>query len=168
MKLTPLSNPLERHGTGSPEGKVAAPVGSIYTDLDATNGAIRWIKTTRTGNTGWQVEYGDTGIRSLQRPNIFSGGGFKLSRSGNYVHAVIHAATLTSDLPAGQEFITFPPGFRTATAFRVQAQDAYLDVRSNGGIAQIATNLSAGKIVSFGAVYRTYDPWPTTLPGYPA
>ena len=31
-------------GTGSPEGKVAAPVGSIYTDTAATNGAIRWIK----------------------------------------------------------------------------------------------------------------------------
>ena len=47
-------------GHGSPNGVVAAPVGSIYTDLAATNGAIRWIKTSGTENTGWKVEYGDT------------------------------------------------------------------------------------------------------------
>ena len=52
-------------GTGSPEGKVAAPVGSIYTDTAATNGAIRWIKSSGTGSTGWRVEYGDTGWRDI-------------------------------------------------------------------------------------------------------
>ena len=45
-------------GTGSPEGKVSAPVGSVYTDTAATNGAIRWIKTSGTGNTGWR-DYAD-------------------------------------------------------------------------------------------------------------
>ena len=168
MKLTPITRPLNLHGTGSPEGKVTAPVGSIYTDLAATNGAIRWIKTSGTENTGWKVEYGDTGWRGLPRPEIFSGGAFKLIRSGDYVQLVIHAATLVSVLPAGQAFIALPLGFRTATAFRVQAQDAYLDVRSDSSIAQILTNVPAGKIVSLGAVYRTSDPWPATLPGYPA
>ena len=43
---------LGYRGTGSPEGKVAAPVGSTYTDTAATNGAIRWIKTSGTGATG--------------------------------------------------------------------------------------------------------------------
>lgn len=52
-------------GTGSPEGKVAAPVGSIYVDSAATTGAIRWVKTSGTGNTGWSVEYGDTGWRKI-------------------------------------------------------------------------------------------------------
>ena len=52
-------------GVGSPEGKVAAPVGSIYTDSSATAGAIRWIKTSGTGTIGWRVEYGDTGLRDL-------------------------------------------------------------------------------------------------------
>ena len=153
--------------TGSPEGKVTAPVGSVYTDSAATNGAIRWIKTSGTGNTGWRVEYGDTGVRSLPRPEIFTGGVFRVSRTGDYVQLVIHAATLTSALPAWQPFITLPPGFRTATSFRVQAQDAFLDVVDNGRLAQIGTNVPAGKIVSFGAVYRTNDPWPTSLPGTP-
>jgi len=52
-------------GTGFPEGVVTAPVGSMYTDTAATNGAIRWIKATGVGNTGWRVEYGDTGWRNL-------------------------------------------------------------------------------------------------------
>lgn len=47
-------------GTGSPEGNVAAPVGSVYTDTAATNGAIRWIKASGTGVTGWRDDYGDT------------------------------------------------------------------------------------------------------------
>src|SRR5699024_1866510 len=52
-------------GTGFPEGKVTAPVGATYTDTEATNGAIRWVKTSGTGNTGWQVEYGSTGSRDI-------------------------------------------------------------------------------------------------------
>lgn len=52
-------------GTGFPEGKVEAPVGSVYTDSAATAGAIRWVKASGTGNTGWVVEYGDTGWRDI-------------------------------------------------------------------------------------------------------
>lgn len=59
------STPTTNSGTGSPEGVVTAPVGSIYTDNAATNGAIRWIKRTGTGSTGWQVIYGDTGWLTL-------------------------------------------------------------------------------------------------------
>ena len=154
-------------GIGSPEGKVSASVGTIYTDTSATMGAIRWVKTSGTGNTGWRVEYGDTGLRKLPPPEIFSGGVFRVSRTGDYVQLVIHAATLSSTLSAWQSFITLPPGFRTATSFRVQAQDAFLDVVDNGRLAQIGTSLAAGKIVSFGVVYRTNDPWPTSLPGTP-
>lgn len=155
-------------GTGSPEGKVSASVGTIYTDTSATMGAIRWVKTSGTGNTGWRVEYGDTGVRKLPPPEVFSGGVFRVSRTGDYVQMVIHAATLTTTLTAWQAFITLPPGFKTATSFRVQAQDAFLDVVDNGRLAQIGTNLAAGKIISFSAVYRTNDPWPTSLPGTPA
>ena len=47
-------------GTGSPEGEVAAPVGSVYIDTAATNGSIRWVKASGTGSTGWRDDYGDT------------------------------------------------------------------------------------------------------------
>ena len=78
-------------GTGSPEGNVAAPIGSVYTDTAATNGAIRWIKTSGTGNTGWRVEYGDTGWRDISDNidtstlDIESGGHVRIRRTERFV-----------------------------------------------------------------------------------
>ena len=55
----------EIRGTGSPEGKIKAEVGTTYVDTTATNGALVWIKKQGDGNTGWQVFWGDTGWRNL-------------------------------------------------------------------------------------------------------
>ena len=55
----------EIHGTGMPNGSVTAPIGTTYVDMSVTNGALKWIKRTGTGNTGWQVFTGDTGWRTL-------------------------------------------------------------------------------------------------------
>ena len=51
----------EIHGTGMPNGVVEAPIGATYIDIAKTNGALKWIKTTDGGNTGWKVVEGDTG-----------------------------------------------------------------------------------------------------------
>jgi hypothetical protein len=40
-------------GTGSPEGVVAAPVGSTWQRSDGTAGACFYVKESGTGNTGW-------------------------------------------------------------------------------------------------------------------
>lgn len=50
-------------GTGSPEGVVTAPPGSVFrnTESGGWNGARAWVKATGTGNTGWVVSDGDTG-----------------------------------------------------------------------------------------------------------
>ena len=56
---------FEIHGTGMPNGRVTAPIGTTYVDMNVTNGALKWIKRTGTGNTGWQVFTGDTGWRTL-------------------------------------------------------------------------------------------------------
>src|SRR5690349_4343990 len=53
-------------GTGSPENVVTATIGTEYIDTTATNGAIKWIKVTGSGNTGWKVLYGDTGWRDIR------------------------------------------------------------------------------------------------------
>ena len=55
----------EIHGRGLPNGVVTAPVGTTYVDEAVTNGALKWIKKTGTGNTGWEVLIGDTGWRTL-------------------------------------------------------------------------------------------------------
>ena len=58
-------NRYEIHGTGMPNGVVEAEIGTTYVDKNKTNGALKWIKTTNGGNTGWQVFTGDTGWRTL-------------------------------------------------------------------------------------------------------
>lgn len=55
----------EIHGTGMPNGVVTADIGTTYVDENKTNGALKWIKTTNGGNTGWRVFTGDTGWRTL-------------------------------------------------------------------------------------------------------
>ena len=58
-------NEYEIHGTGFPERKVTAPVGTTYVDTAVTNGALKWIKRRGNGNEGWEVLSGDTGWRKL-------------------------------------------------------------------------------------------------------
>ena len=62
-KITALEakSAYEIRGTGMPNGVVEAPIGTTYIDTAKTNGALKWIKTTDGGNTGWKVIEGDTG-----------------------------------------------------------------------------------------------------------
>lgn len=69
-------NRYEIHGTGMPNGVVEAEIGTTYVDKNKTNGALKWIKTTNGGNTGWRVFTGDTGWRTL--PLINKRGNAKL------------------------------------------------------------------------------------------
>ena len=55
------SSQSEMRGTGMPNGVVEATIGATYIDTAKTNGALKWIKTTDGGNTGWKVAEGDTG-----------------------------------------------------------------------------------------------------------
>ena len=59
--VTLPSSQSEMRGTGMPNGVVEAPIGTTYVDTAKTNGALKWIKTTDGGNTGWKVAEGDTG-----------------------------------------------------------------------------------------------------------
>ena len=59
----------ELTGTGMPNGKVEGKLGQTYVDTAKTNGALKWIKRTPSGNTGWYVLDGDTGWKKL---NILS------------------------------------------------------------------------------------------------
>lgn len=58
-------NQYEIHGTGMPNGKVTAPVGTTYVDTAVTNGALKWIKRRGNDSQGWEVLTGDTGWRNL-------------------------------------------------------------------------------------------------------
>ena len=65
----PSTSSSELTGTGMPNGKVEGKLGQTYVDTAKTNGALKWIKRTPSGNTGWYVLDGDTGWKKL---NILS------------------------------------------------------------------------------------------------
>ena len=62
-------------GTGNPNGVVSAPVGSTFvnTESGGYNGARRWTKATGSGNTGWVVVDGDTGLVDITTSSYVSG-----------------------------------------------------------------------------------------------
>lgn len=87
-KITALEakSAYEIHGTGMPNGRVSAPIGTTYVDMAVTNGALKWIKESGDGNTGWKVLIGDTGWRTL---NIVS----KLNTASLQIRRVNNAVT---------------------------------------------------------------------------
>lgn len=75
----------EIHGRGMPNGTVTAPVGTTYVDEAVTNGALKWIKKTGTGNTGWEVLIGDTGWKIIPSVSKLGGSYVKVRRVNNIV-----------------------------------------------------------------------------------
>ena len=66
---TPSTSSSELIGEGMPNGKVDGTLGQTYVDTRKTNGALKWIKRTASGNQGWAVLDGDTGWKNV---NILS------------------------------------------------------------------------------------------------
>ena len=84
--VTPITSSSELTGTGMPNGKVEGKLGQTYVDTAKTNGALKWIKRTPSGNQGWAVLDGDTGWKNL---NILS----KLGNSYLQVRRVNNTVT---------------------------------------------------------------------------
>ena len=78
-------NEYEIHGTGMPNGKVIAPVGTTYVDTAVTNGALKWIKRTGDNNQGWEVLTGDTGWRTLNITSKLGASFLKVRRKNDTV-----------------------------------------------------------------------------------
>ena len=78
-------NEYEIHGTGMPNGRVTAPVGTTYVDTAVTNGALKWIKMKGNDNRGWEVLIGDTGWRTLNISSKLGGSYLKVKRQNNTV-----------------------------------------------------------------------------------
>ena len=78
-------NQYEIHGTGMPNGKVTAPVGTTYVDTAVTSGALKWIKRQGSGNQGWEVLTGDTGWRTLNIKSKLGNSYLKIRRKNDVV-----------------------------------------------------------------------------------
>ena len=188
------SGPRIMSGTGSPEGVVSAPVGSTYIDTAATTGAIKWAKASGTGNTGWVVEYGDTGWRlcvvadttvftnatyNSANPNSF----VYVRRAGSRVEWKFYAGSSPTFATNYANIFTMPTGFRplsfTSPGNGTTGPWVTLFDGSGGTITTrtlYQSSSTAGVWVSAGtwqsgvaymgtATYSTTDAWPTSLPG---
>ena len=82
---TGQANEYEIHGTGMPNGRVTAPVGTTYVDTNATNGALKWIKRRGTDNQGWEVLTGDTGWKKLKTLSTLGASALHVRRINNQV-----------------------------------------------------------------------------------
>ena len=82
---TGQSNEYEIHGTGMPNGKVTAPVGTTYIDTNVTNGALKWIKRKGDNNQGWEVLTGDTGWKRLSISSGYNQSTLRVRRINNIV-----------------------------------------------------------------------------------
>ena len=164
---------LGYRGTGSPEGKVSAPVGSTYTDSAATNGAIRWVKTSGTGNTGWQVEYGDTGVRDISHLLTDASGSISIHRIGQMVYLNAKGIVPASTLGSGSTFLgDLPVGFRPA-----ERRDFYAMSILRDGVSRSMFQFPSGAMgvwvpstsdkYHFQHSWITTNAWPTSLPGTP-
>lgn len=186
MSIIESFSPITK-GVGSPEGKVAAPVGSIYTDTAATNGAIRWVKTSGAGNTGWRVEYGDTGWRRLEPlGEYFTGEGDILFRRINN-NVTIKFVDVGVDAQGNSLIYLSEPGYIPAgfrgeygdrTSFWVSnviANPNYLITIAQGSRIRYQYTTDPGSHPGTGnqalrgqGTWITDQPWPSTLPGTPA
>ena len=149
-------------GEGSPEGVVAAPVGSRYVDSLATGGNAEWFKISGEGNTGWNPL--NSGIAWT---NITPGSGFA-HVSGNpgqmsMLNGVVFMrGAMRRTSGTGTTVGTYPGGMvpekSLITAVRVGSTEGVLfNINSNGTltISSAVTNNSDIQLSSISGVpYR--------------
>lgn len=73
-------------GEGMPNGKVDGILGQTYVDTRKTNGALKWIKRTASGNQGWAVLDGDTGWKALPVVSKLGGSYIQIRRINDTVY----------------------------------------------------------------------------------
>lgn len=142
----------EIHGRGMPNGVVTAPVGTTYVDEVVTNGALKWIKKTGTGNTGWEVLIGDTGWKIL--PSV--------SKLGNSFVKVRRVNNVVSYQFGGLSWGWFGIVRRGGAGYVLQGSDKERNcmIIQNGGIptgyrteASLIGNIYNDKGISYGTWY---------------
>ena len=161
---------FELRGTGSPEGVVTAPVGTFYTDTALTNGAMRWAKKSGTGNTGWQVVEGDTGLRIISSllKDGWTGQAY-IRRVGSTIDlrlGSLDASAASSGVP-----LTLPSGFALTGGLvhRSLFYTSALVTRRASTFTDITiVGYAPSDVLNSSICGLTGDAWPSTLPGVSA
>lgn len=161
-------------GEGPPNGVVAGPLGSHYTDFAGTNGAVEWVKASgAAGNTGWLLVAGDTGWRNVSGLTQLRTNGScyaaLLRRVGDSVDLYLDLKNPTN-IASPWAVMTLPVGFRPGF-------ERYGGLQDNRELAADYTMVSAAGVVNLYAIksakrdryqgqWLTNDAWPVgALPG---
>lgn len=164
-------------GDGSPEGVVAAPIGSRYVDLTAAGGATEYYKKSGapTSNTGWASKEGaaDSGFRNIASLIDTRGTATihraTLRRVGDLVEFYLDIK-MPSSTASPYTVVTLPVGFRPPVD-RYGALQDNKESAANGtsvgadGAVKLWSPLSAGKQDRFLGLWTTRDDMPVNFPG---
>jgi len=160
-------------GTGNPNGVVTAPVGSTFvnTESGGYNGARRWTKATGSGNTGWVVVDGDTGLIDVMslvntnwEPHAAAGGAWlqrqathttlswrlKVKAGAAIIGTLFSTSATVIDLPVGWRPASYQAGGSGDIAqnpawVSAQAHPGDIRVRAPIGTAYVAGTTSTGQ-----------------------
>lgn len=161
-------------GHGDPNGHFAAPIGSRYVDMDATNGVVEWIKTGGAEtNAGWTVAGAGlatkyTGRRDISGliaktagSNVYNA---HVQRYGNVVDMFLDVKMPTAAQDPWTLFSALPgfgPGYDRYGALTDNKEAASNGNRvdADGGVFLYAT--VSGKRDRYAGTWITNDPWPT-------
>lgn len=161
-------------GSGRPDGKVGAPVGSRYIDKDGLQGAVEWVKRSGADtNTGWICLAGDTGDRDIsadiiKRTNTTVNNAH-LQRSGQIVHFYLDI-TMPTNEASPYKVYDLPVGFRPVHGIYGGLTDNKEGADTGGTLVSSDGTVNIYKIVSgkrdrYHGIWPTQDAWPNALPG---
>ena len=182
----------EIHGTGSPEGRITAEIGTTYVDVNMTNGALKWIKQSGTGNTGWKVIHGDTGwLTVFKKDEQYNKNTLKLRRVNNIVNVLFYNDNPEDDSiyfskeskKENLATVRIASGFKPETDLLFTAFNNFDDIEDTWilsigacrfNIVNNVLTVDLALVNSYNAIgsginklnftYSTYEDWPTTLP----
>jgi hypothetical protein len=173
-------------GTGQPEGVVTASVGATFVDTAATTGAIRWVKASGSGNTGWVVAHGDTGWRNIDAIGSvydFTGSTVRLRRRDDLceLQVIANLKVGSTGSSGDKRILDLPTGFAAgpalaqvgeANVFSPEFETCVLATYAWGpsviGLHVPPANASSwvsGHLLHAHGMWFTSAAWPTALPG---
>jgi hypothetical protein len=135
------TGPLVLSGSGSPEGVITAPIGSLYLRIDGGTNTSLYRKESGAGNTGWVASTNPSGSAGGY-PRIFNTGSYYCAPSSSFTNETTYA------MPLNQvHYVPFAVG-EAVTVDRI--------------LASVTTAGSAGAVVRLG-IYADTDGKPAAL-----
>lgn len=109
LHLLSTTGPIYAAGTGSPEGVLTAPVGSVWSRTDGGTNATLYRKESGTGNTGWVAVSNAGGGATATAITLDFGSTPIQSKTFSFAHAGATTGqkiivSVSGDMPSGVDF----------------------------------------------------------------